>query len=205
MFTGIIRSQAKVERIFQGGRRIAISMRSDRDFGVGDSIAVNGVCLTVMERQKDLFFFALLDETLRMTNLGLLKVGDHVNIEPALRAGDPLGGHIILGHVDGMGKLLRKEFHPGQTIFYIELPIELSELVVKKGSIAIDGISLTVADINGRVIQIALTEYTLSKTALGRKAPGDLLNIEVDIIGKYIKKFTSKDRLSEEFLKMAGF
>ncbi|MGW0063347.1 riboflavin synthase, partial [Streptosporangium sandarakinum] len=157
----------------------------------GDSIAVNGVCLTVVEVDGDVFTADVMKETLDRSSLGALRPGSPVNLERAVRADARLGGHIVQGHVDGTGTLLSRE--PGEhwEVVRISLPAELNRYVVEKGSIAVDGVSLTVAGVDGESLTVSLIPTTLRLTTLGAKRPGDPVNLEADVIAKHVEKLTA--------------
>lgn len=189
MFTGIIEHVGVVAGQSQGRLRIMSELSSG--LKEGDSVAVNGVCLTVVDRTERDFSADVSEETLRRTCLGELKKGDPVNLERALPATGRFDGHIVTGHVDGVGVIRRIEKREKETLIQIDLPGELMKYVVEKGSIAVDGISLTVAGLSGNAIYVAIIPYTLSHTTLAHKHPGSRVNIETDILGKYVYKFLS--------------
>ena len=208
MFTGIIEETGKIKAITQNKITVEAKIVTEGT-KLGDSIAVNGVCLTVTNLDRDSFDADISPETLKVTSLGNLRTGSCVNLERAVQVGSRLGGHIVSGHVDGLGKgkYVKKEGD-----FYnlaVELPLELSKYVVKKGSITIDGISLTVADINDNILNIAVIPHTFENTNLKNLKVGDFVNIETDILAKYVEKFlsTSDNRtgISMEFLAQHGF
>lgn len=215
MFTGIIEGLGVIERIGKGGDFIRLFIKIPASFqGVkaGDSISVNGVCLTVVGLERQGVCFDVTRHSLDMTNLGDLKPQGKVNLERAIRAGDRLSGHFVTGHVDGMGKIKKKIIRPQQVFMEIELPPQLIEGLVPKGSIAVDGISLTVAKIQASSFETYLIPHTLKNTTLGFKGTKDRLNIELDILGKYARGPRSpvghkqvEQKLSEEFLKEKGF
>lgn len=192
MFTGIIKEIGKVKKIIPDGNGriffftaqcITPSLKN------GDSVAVNGVCLTVTQVDSGMFTCTAMEETLSRTTLSKLRTGDFVNLEPALRMGDSLGGHWVQGHVDGIG-ICRRIIKQGSTHqLELELPDGLLRYIVEKGSIAVDGVSLTIAGIRNKIITIFLIPYTFQSTIFQYKRPGDLMNVEVDILGKYIEKF----------------
>lgn len=195
MFTGIVEALGTVESIESTGQASRVVVRASilDDVTLGDSVAVNGVCLTATEVSAGCFAADVMAETLRRSTLGTLRVGDPVNLERAVRASTRLGGHVVQGHVDGVGQLTRrapvgqdpeKQFDE----IGIELPAALLPYVVEKGSIAIDGISLTVAAINGDEITIGLIPETLQRTTLGRRNVDDAVNIEVDVMAKYVER-----------------
>jgi riboflavin synthase len=188
MFTGIVEECATVRAL--EGHRLSVSSRSsDRDGHVGDSISVSGVCLTVVARGGGGLGFDLSEETLARSSLGRLVAGDAVNLERPVTLSARLGGHLVQGHVDGVGEILRVE--PGDdngAVLTLRVPPALMRYVVEKGSIAVDGISLTVAGIADSQIRIALIPHTLAATTLGATSPGDQVNIEVDLIAKYVER-----------------
>jgi len=189
MFTGLIEELGKVVNTAPSGAGYKFFLSAKKvlsDTKVGDSIAINGVCLTVVDIFKDGFSFDVSPETLERSNLKYLKSGDYVNLERALRLSDRLGGHIVQGHVDTIGKIVNITPLQEHTIFKIEFPIRYRNLVVEKGSIAIDGISLTVNRINKSVIEINVIPHTIKETNLQFRKVGDIVNIEFDIIGKYV-------------------
>lgn len=194
MFTGIIEGIGKVEKIEQStSNRSAIKMTVDlgkysKGLKVGQSIALNGVCLTVTNLNNNKCNFEIIDETTKKTDLGNLKKGSIVNIERSLKAGDRLEGHFVLGHVDGVGIIKKIEKKPKEVQVWFEIPKNLARYVVKKGSIAIDGISLTVVDVKKNLVSVCLIPHTVDVTNFHSKKIGDKVNIETDILGKYILK-----------------
>ncbi len=188
MFTGIVSAAGRVLRM----RDNTLELRADLPVRLGDSVAVNGVCLTVARRagkgaSRRLGFDAS-GETLRLTTLGSLGAGEAVNIEPALRAGDPLGGHIVTGHVDGRGKvLLREKLRDGCLRLRVSLPPALDALVALKGSIAVDGVSLTVTAVGPRWFETVLVPHTLKETTLGARRVGAPVNLEADPLARYCR------------------
>ena len=194
MFTGIVEGIGTVNKISKNTKnRSAIEMTIDlgkqvRGLKVGQSVALNGVCLTATKLTKSKCLFEMIEETTKKTDLGNLKVGGVVNIERSLKVGDRLEGHFVLGHVDGVGiikKILKK---PKEVQVYFEIPKNLTKYVVKKGSIAIDGISLTVVDIKKTLASVSLIPHTIEITNFHTKKVGDKVNIETDVLGKYILK-----------------
>lgn len=208
MFTGIVEEIGKI--LFVTKNRITVEAKTvTEDAKIGDSIAVNGVCLTVTAINSNGFDADVSPETFRVTNLGKLKNGSLVNLERAMPMNGRFGGHIVSGHVDGIGKicLLQKDNE-----FYnlvIELDKKESKYVVKKGSITVSGISLTVAEIDGNIVRVAIIPHTFENTSLKTLKTGDYVNIETDIISKYVEKFLStRDNstgISMEFLRENGF
>ena len=189
MFTGLVEIQGSVTAIQKTGSGICLSITplSDFDLSLGDSVAINGVCLTVTKHNGDVSF-DISPETMRSTDLGELHNGDRVNLERALRLSDRLGGHIVSGHVDNVGTV-REIRQVGEYTFYtFDAPPDILRYVVKKGSIAIDGISLTVVDLDSRSFSVAIIPHTLTATNIGQRRVGDKVNLETDIIGKYVEK-----------------
>lgn len=194
MFTGIIEGIGKVEKISKNTKnRSAIQMTVNlgkyaKGLKIGQSVSLNGVCLTATKLTKSNCIFEMIEETTNKTDLGNLKPGDIVNIERSLRTGDRLEGHFVLGHVDGVGTIKKIQNKPKEVQVWFEVPKELSKYVVKKGSIAVDGISLTVVDIKNNLASVCLIPHTIEITNFKTKNVGDKINIETDILGKYILK-----------------
>lgn len=191
MFSGIVEDLRRVKKVDAKKEFSRISI----DLGllikgtkIGDSISVNGACLTIVEIEKSLATFDIMLETLNKTNLGDLKIGDKVNIERSLKMGERLDGHFVLGHVDGQGIIEKKVQDEDNCVIWVSLPNKLKYGLIPKGSIGVDGISLTIADIKGNKFAIALIPHTLKITTLGIKGVGDKVNIEIDYLGKWIKK-----------------
>ncbi|HEY6405729.1 MAG TPA: riboflavin synthase [Nitrososphaeraceae archaeon] len=195
MFTGIIEDLGEVSYVSSKNRNTQASLRLRIDIGrlskglkIGSSLSINGACLTVTNLHKREASFDLIEETVARTCLKLLKVTDKVNLERSLKIGDRLEGHLVLGHIDGIGKIDKILKCNSQTKIWFKLEnTELLDSIVPKGSIAIDGISLTVVDMTRETISVALIPHTLAHTTLGFKAVGDYVNLETDILGKYIK------------------
>ncbi len=199
MFTGIIENQGVViEKEKRGGQvRFGFKfVRKDRKPKVGDSIAVSGTCLTVVRGETAGFEVDVVRETLEATTLGNLKRGDLVNLEKSLKAGDPLGGHFVTGHIDGRGKVIEIKRLKKNTTLFVQAPKDIIALQVPKGSIALDGVSLTVQKVHGSVFEIAVIPHTLKVTTLGLKRPGSEVNIEIDIVARYLKAFFPGKRIS---------
>jgi riboflavin synthase len=194
LFTGIVEGIGKVKKITKAtNNRSAIQMIVDlgkhgRGLKIGQSVALNGVCLTVTRLSRTGSTFEMIEETTKKTDLGNLKVGGIVNIERSLKAGDRLEGHFVLGHVDGVGTIKKIEKKPKEVQVWFEVPKSLSKYVVKKGSIAMDGISLTVVDVKKNLASVCLIPHTIEITNFKTKKIGDKVNIETDILGKYILK-----------------
>ncbi|MEV1203746.1 riboflavin synthase [Microbispora rosea] len=194
MFTGIVEELGEVVALEARGDSARLTVRGaivTSDAGHGDSIAVNGVCLTVAGTEGDSFTADVMKETLDRSSLGALRPGSRVNLERAVRADQRLGGHIMQGHVDGTGEVLSRE--PGEhwEIVRLSLPANLARYVVEKGSIAVDGVSLTVTAVTEDTFSVSLIPTTLELTTLGRKQPGEPVNLEVDVIAKYVEKLTA--------------
>jgi riboflavin synthase len=192
MFTGIVEELGTVQSL-DGGRLVVGCPLVATDSPIGASVAVNGTCLTVVERTDDTLAFDLSGETLDRTSLGSVRAGATVNLERPVTLAARLGGHLVQGHVDGVGRIqaVDREADGGATVT-VRIPDELEALVVRKGSIAVDGVSLTVAGLDGPDIQIALIPHTLAATTLGAAASGDPVNIEVDMIGRYVARLMER-------------
>jgi riboflavin synthase len=194
MFTGIVEGIGKIEKISKNTKnRSAIQMtvnlgKHAKGLKIGQSVALNGVCLTATKLSKSNCIFEMIEETTLKTDLGNLKHGDIVNIERSLKTGDRLEGHFVLGHVDGVGIIKKIQNKPKEVQVWFEIPKKLSKFVVKKGSIAVDGISLTVVDVKNNLASVCLIPHTIEITNFKTKNVGDKLNIETDILGKYILK-----------------
>jgi len=187
MFTGIVEKYVPVLDVAQSPMSRRISLASDwNDVREGESVAVNGCCLTIAAVKKSRIEFDVIKETLEKTNLGLLKAGDSVNVERALRVGDRLDGHFVQGHVDGTARLVRVLKTEQEVRLTIESPASLVKYIVPKGSVSIDGVSLTVASQNGREFDVALIPTTLKLTTLGSRPEGWPFNLETDIVSKHI-------------------
>lgn len=193
MFTGLVEEVGKVQSIVRGARAELVVTASVVSHGtkLGDSIAVNGVCLTVTKISGQSLSFDAVEETLSRSSLGKLRSSDPVNLERSVSADRLFGGHFVLGHVDGVGTITRLDQTPGETVLVIKAPQDVTRYVVAKGSIAIDGISLTVASCTDEDFRIAVIPHTLDNTNLVSKRPGDIVNLEADIIGKYVEKFVT--------------
>lgn len=196
MFTGIISELGNVVslNLKPSGATLTITARElSKNAEIGDSIAINGVCLTIVRHNRDSLSFDLSGETLNSTNLGKLKSGDRINLEPSLRADGKLGGHFVTGHVDAVGKIRSKDFIGDSFRLAIEATPEIIGPLVEKGSIAIDGISLTVVDVLKDSFTVVIIPHTASVTTLGFKNTDDTVNLEGDIIGKYVARLLARD------------
>lgn len=194
MFTGIVEGTGKVEKISTSVKnRSAVQMtvnlgRHSKGLKTGQSVALNGVCLTAIKISKSSCIFEMIGETIRKTDLGNLKEGEIVNLERSLKAGARLEGHFVLGHVDGVGTIKKIKNKPEEVQVRIEIPKKLSKYVIKKGSIAVDGISLTVTEIKDTLVSVSLIPHTIAITNFKTKNTGDKVNIETDVLGKYVLK-----------------
>ncbi len=212
MFTGIIEEIGKIKTFNKNSNGAEIEIECSKvlnDSKIGDSISVNGTCQTVVEISNNSFKARISDETLKVTNFNSAKIGQAVNLERALTLSSRLGGHIVSGHIDGVGKFISKE---KLTDFYnlcFEIPSEVDKYIVYKGSITINGISLTVASIKNNIVEVAIIPHTFENTNLFNLKEGDLVNIETDLLGKYVEKILSvnnnKKDISIDFLMENGF
>jgi len=211
MFTGIVEEIAKVERATQGSGTLRLDVRSkfaDTGVSIGDSVAINGACLTVVSKSRGALSFDAVRATLASTTLRAVKSGDAVHLERALKAGDALGGHVVTGHIDCVGKVRSVKKDQGGVLLEIAIPKSGTELLVEKGSIAVDGVSLTVASLKRESFTVNLIPHTLSVTVLGRKRTGDSVNIEFDQLGKYARKTqisANRQGITETFLREKGY
>lgn len=191
MFTGIVEELGYVRRVLPGAQAGKIVIQAStvlEGTKIGDSIAVNGVCLTVVQMGADEFTADVMPETLRKSGLGQLKTGDPVDLERAMPADGRFGGHIVSGHIDGVGRIVEVRAEQNARIVTIQAPQEVLALVVEKGSIAIDGISLTVAGVTPTTFSVSIIPHTAEQTVLLKKRAGDMVNLENDIVGKYVQK-----------------
>lgn len=196
MFSGIVAELGQVADVRRGREALALTVRGGRGAAgaaIGDSIAVNGVCLTVRTLAGDSFTADVMTETVRATTLGSLRAGDAVNLEPALRMGDPVGGHLVTGHVDGVGTVRRRQEGENSFLLEIETPPGFGRYLVPKGSVAVDGVSLTVVSCGAGRFTVSIIPHTAAQTTLGRRRPGDPVNLEADQFAKYIVKLWEEE------------
>lgn len=213
MFTGIVETRGRIKSVELIGSSGKILVEPDAgDFALGDvkkgdSISVSGVCLTVTDLTATAFTSDVSGETLKLSTLGRLVTGAAVNLEKAITLSKPLGGHLVTGHVDGLGTVKRKDVVGENVVFEISVPDDIMAEIVKKGSVAVDGVSLTVAELTPSGFTAAIVPHTMKVTTLHDMKPGDVANIETDIIGKYVMKYLAgrKAGLTEEFLAEHGF
>lgn len=214
MFTGIIEEIGTIESVQSSKEAIVFTIGAKRilkDVSLGDSISVNGVCLTVTQYTASSFSVDVMPETVRSTSLSQLKKGSPVNLERAMAANGRFGGHFVSGHVDGIGKIIKKQQVSNAVYYEIQVPEELTSTLIHKGSITVDGISLTIFGLEDQKVVISIIPHTLGETILGTKGVGDIVNIECDLVGKYIKKFVTQQgspkgsSLSKSFLEENGF
>jgi riboflavin synthase len=211
MFTGIIQAKGSISGIERRGGDVRLSVRSGEmpwaSYEIGESISVNGVCLTAVALRDDGFDTDVSVETLDVTALGNLQVGDAVNLEPALAFGDRLGGHLVSGHVDCVGNVVKQEGDARSIRLTIEIAPELARYVAKKGSVTVDGVSLTVNGVLGNTFEVNIIPHTAEATIIGDYTVGTKANIEVDLLARYIERLVAKDDdgVSMEFLREHGY
>ncbi|MFH1997028.1 MAG: riboflavin synthase [Candidatus Omnitrophota bacterium] len=211
MFTGLVEATGTVVSAVRRSGNLRITVQSGTICAgsqIGASVAVNGICLTVVEKKKDIISFDAVSETVLRTTLRLARSGDVVNLERSLRSGDPVGGHFVTGHIDYEGTITGARKAPGSATFTVSVPEEKSLYLIEKGSVAVDGISLTVVEAGKRWFSVCAIPHTLSATTLGKKAAGSAVNIEFDQIGKYVHAAVLKIRpggLTEESLRIKGY
>ena len=215
MFTGIIEEVGKITQINKQGEFAVVTIQASKvlqDVHLGDSIAVNGVCLTVTSFSESQFTADVMSETLKRTSLGELKPSSPVNLERAMAANGRFGGHIVSGHIDGTGEVVGIKPAHNSIWYRIQTTPKLMRYIIEKGSITIDGISLTVVDTDETSFRVSIIPHTIKETNLGSKKIGSLVNLENDIVGKYIEQFLLKkepenppSQLTVDFLKNAGF
>jgi riboflavin synthase len=216
MFTGIIEEIGRVKQVSISGDGASITIEAEKvleDVKIGDSIAANGICLTVTQFSSSCFQVDVMAETFRRSNLKSIKAGHLINLERALTLNSRLGGHMVSGHIDGVGLISHLEKESNALWFTINTPPELLKYIIKKGSIAVDGVSLTVAHVDEKSFRISMIPHTRDITILADKKTGELVNLECDMIGKYVEKLmlykkeaeTEKKDISMEFLSKYGF
>ena len=210
MFTGIIEEVGKVLDIVRSDDLIKISIGCSKvlnDTQIGDSISVNGVCLTVVSMDDNKFLADVMRETIKSSSLGMLSLGEIVNLERAMTLNKRLGGHIVTGHIDGIGNIIHKRENDRCVVIGVSTTNDIIKYVVKKGSVSLDGISLTVSDVYGKIFEVSVIPHTMEQTNLASKNIGDVLNIECDVIGKYIEKLLhgAENGITHEFLNENGF
>ena len=215
MFTGIVEEMGSIREIIKGSMSIKLSVSSSKlqdDMKVGDSIAVNGICLTVTSTGGNWFTADVMPETMRKTGLNRLRIYDRVNLERAMRLKDRLGGHIVTGHIDGTGTVVERTEEDNALWLTIEASPDILKYVVPKGSVALDGTSLTVAKVDSSCFKVSLIPLTAGVTTLGFRKAGDVVNIECDVIGKYVEKLLYrrqekfvKENITVDFLRENGF
>ena len=211
MFTGIIKAIGKIEGLEKRGGDVRLSVRADglpwAEYEIGESISVNGVCLTAVALHADGFDTDVSIETLDVTALGALEAGSAVNLEPAISLGERLGGHLVSGHVDCTGKVLERDTDARSIRLAIEIPKEYARYVAKKGSVCVDGVSLTVNEVSGNVFELNIIPHTAEVTIIGDYVEGTVVNIEVDLLARYLERLIDQDGdgLSMDFLKAHGY
>ena len=205
MFTGIVEEVGTVKSV--GAGRLTVAARKVlEDIKLGDSVAVNGVCLTVVEMTSESFSVDVMPETLRRANLGSLKAGDRVNLERPLAVGGRFGGHFVQGHIDGTSRVASVTPERDAILLRFEAPPEIMRYIVEKGFIAVDGVSLTVVECSSTAFGVSLVAYTQRNSTLGGKRTGDMVNLEVDIIAKYVERLRGGgSAITKEFLAEHGF
>ena len=211
MFTGIIKAKGTIRAMETRSGDVRLSVRSDglpwSDYEVGESIAVNGVCLTAVALLEDGFDTDVSVETLDVTGLGSLGVGSPVNLEPAISLGERLGGHLVSGHVDCTGRVLTRDADARSIRLTIEIPKEYSRYVAKKGSVCVDGVSLTVNEVSGNTFELNIIPHTADVTIIDNYAAGTVVNVEVDLLARYLERLldAGTDNISIDFLKAHGY
>jgi riboflavin synthase len=211
MFTGIIKAKGTIKAMDKRGGDVRLSVRSDglpwSDYEVGESIAVNGVCLTAVALHEDGFDTDVSVETLDVTALGGLSTGSAVNLEPAISLGERLGGHLVSGHVDCTGQVVSREADARSIRLSIEIPKDYARYVAKKGSVCIDGVSLTVNEVSDNTFDLNIIPHTSEVTIIDDYAAGTVVNVEVDLLARYLERLLDKDGngISLEFLKAHGY
>ena len=211
MFTGIIKAMGTISALERRGGDVRLSVRSDGlpwgDYEVGESIAVNGVCLTAVALHDDGFDTDVSVETLDVTGLGDLNVGSSVNLEPSISLGERLGGHLVSGHVDCTGKVVSVAGDARSIRLSIEIPAEYTRYVAKKGSVCVDGVSLTVNEVSGNTFELNIIPHTAEVTNIGTYRNGTVVNVEVDLLARYLERLLTQDGdgITLDFLKAHGY
>ena len=211
MFTGIIKAKGLIGAVEKRGGDVRLRVTTPAlpwsEYEIGDSIAVNGVCLTAVRLLENGFDTDVSVETLDVTTLKQLTVGDAVNLEPALRVGDALGGHLVSGHVDGIGRMTAREDDARSIRMTFEVPGELSRYIARKGSICVDGVSLTINEVSGNTFGLNIIPHTAEVTTMGAYEAGTAVNIEVDLLARYIERMLGSEAggLSIDFLREHGY
>lgn len=214
MFTGLVAELGTVQELVRHGESYHLTVAAVKvmeNLKIGDSVAVNGVCLTVVKKNSHIFTADVMPETVRLTNIGLLQAGSKVNLERTLRLCDGLDGHIVTGHVEGLGTITSKKNEGIAVVINIAADKKLLRYILSKGSIAVDGISLTVVEVSESSFSVSIIPHTAAETTLGFKVPGDKVNLETDIIGKYVERMLLGKRnpdtslLDEQILLENGF
>lgn len=210
MFTGIVEEVGEVLTIDRGSKSIKLTIKCKdvlEGTKIGDSISVNGVCLTVVKIDNDYFVADVMPETMNRTAFSTLKVKERVNLERAMMLNGRFGGHIVSGHIDGTGTIVNQKRNDNAIVITIKTTYNITNYIVVKGSVALDGISLTVTDVKNELFEVSIIPHTIEKTSLKDKKIGDKINIECDIVGKYIEKFTcaKSQGITYDFLAQNGF
>ncbi len=201
MFTGIIEALGTITKLERRGEDIRLTVSSDKldmsDVALGDSIATNGVCLTVTDMGSDYYCADVSAETIKYTGFAHYRSGSKVNLEKAMRPVDRFGGHIVSGHVDGVGTVARIEKHTDYVEIWVKAPTSLAKYIAHKGSITVDGVSLTVNDVNGAEFMLWIIPHTLQETVIGTYKPGTSVNLEVDVVARYLERLMLGDKAAE--------
>ncbi|WP_087975183.1 riboflavin synthase [Oceanobacillus rekensis] len=215
MFTGIVEEMGTIEKMQQVSEQaVQLTIKAEKvikDVNIGDSISVNGICLTVTTFSKNNFQVDAMPETIKSTSLQMLKPGSKVNLERAMAANGRFGGHFVSGHVDGIGVILEKKQQENAIYYDIQIPEELAHFLMHKGSITVDGTSLTLFGVNKNIFTISLIPHTVTETVLGGKGKGDIVNIECDMLAKYVQNMLHGqqtdhgEKINEKFLETNGF
>lgn len=213
MFTGIVEELGEVSAMARGRDSMVLTIKAKTimsDLKLGDSVSTNGVCLTVTEKGSDYYKADVMHETMNRSSLGKLKLGSHVNLERAMSAEGRFGGHIVSGHIDGTGSITSIKKDDNAVWYTIAAPENIMRYIIEKGSIAIDGISLTVAKVTDKDFSVSIIPHTIKETTLGEKRVGDIVNLENDLIGKYVEKLITispkkSGNIDKEFLLRNGY